>query len=121
MQMSSEVERLDARPQTETMPAIEIHGLKYNYGHSEAVHNFNLTVPQGRCYGLFGRNGAGKTTTMKCLLNLLRPDKGEIRLFGMNPSRHEVAFKSRLAYVPDHVAFYPWMSVRETLDYLSSF
>jgi ABC-2 type transport system ATP-binding protein len=91
------------------------------YGRADAVHDFSLTVPAGRCYGLFGRNGAGKTTTMKCLLSLLRPKHGTVRLFGLDPAKHEVAVKRRLAYVPDQVAFYPWMSVRETLDYLASF
>src|ERR1043166_754296 len=105
----------------ETTAAIEIKGLRYDYGRTEAVHDLNLTVRPGRCYGLFGRNGAGKTTTMKCLLNLLRPRAGTIRLFGLDPCSQEVNVKRRLAYVPDYVAFYPWMSVRETLDYLASF
>ena len=100
---------------------IDVSALKYTYGRAEAVHGLNLTVRQGRCYGLFGRNGAGKTTTMKCLLNLLRPQGGTVRLFGLDPGRHEVEVKRRIAYVPDHVAFYPWMTVRETLDYLASF
>src|SRR6266699_184471 len=100
---------------------IEIKGLTYNYGRAEAVHDFNLTVKAGRCYGLFGRNGAGKTTTMKCLLNLLRPRGGTVRVFGLDPAKDEVEVKRRLAYVPDYVAFYPWMTVRETLDYLASF
>ncbi|MGA8341371.1 MAG: ABC transporter ATP-binding protein [Candidatus Sulfotelmatobacter sp.] len=102
-------------------PAIQIEDLTYAYGRAEAVHDLTLTVQPGRCYGLFGRNGAGKTTTMKCLLNLLRPQRGQVRMFGLDPARHEVEVKSRLAYVPDQVAFYPWMSVRETLDYLASF
>src|SRR5207244_6382290 len=42
-------------------------------------------------------------------------------VFWMDPARDEVAVKSRLAYVPDHVAFYPWMTVRDTLDYFASF
>jgi ABC-2 type transport system ATP-binding protein len=88
---------------------------------ANAVNGRNLTVRPGRCYGLFGRNGAGKTTTIKCLLNLLRPDAGSVRVFGLDPERDEVAVKSRLAYVPDQVAFHPWMTVRETLDYLASF
>src|SRR5712672_3805814 len=102
-------------------PAIEIQHLAYSYGKAEAVHDLSLRVQPGRCYGLFGRNGAGKTTTMKCLLNLLRPRGGSVRIFGLDPAKHEVEVKRRLAYVPDYVAFYPWMSVRETLDYLSSF
>jgi len=102
-------------------PAIQIENLSYAYGRAEAVHDLTLTVQPGRCYGLFGRNGAGKTTTMKCLLHLLRPQRGQVRMFGLDPARHEVEVKRRLAYVPDQVAFYPWMSVRETLDYLASF
>src|SRR5256714_9634255 len=106
---------------TDSTPAIQIENLSYAYGRAEAVHDFNLTVRPGRCYGLFGRNGAGKTTTMKCLLNLLRPQRGTVRMFGLDPAKNEVEVKSRLAYVPDYVAFYPWMTVRETLDYLASF
>jgi len=102
-------------------PVIQIENLAYAYGHAEAVHDLTLNVQPGRCYGLFGRNGAGKTTTMKCLLNLLRPQRGKVRVFGLDPARAEVAVKRRLAYVPDQVAFYPWMTVRETLDYLASF
>ena len=105
---------------TET-PVIEINSLVRRYGRTDAVNGIDLRVQAGRCYGFFGRNGAGKTTTIKCLLNLLRPTSGQARLFGLDPARHEVAVKSRLAYVPDHVAFYPWMSVRETLDYFASF
>jgi len=104
-----------------SIPAIEIRNLTYAYGRAEAVHDLNLTVQPGRCYGLFGRNGAGKTTTMKCLLHLLRPQHGEVRVFGLDPAQHEVEVKRRLAYVPDQVAFYPWMTVRETLDYFASF
>jgi ABC-2 type transport system ATP-binding protein len=102
-------------------PVIEIRDLVRRYGRTDAVNGLNLRVQPGRCYGFFGRNGAGKTTTIKCLLNLLRPTSGEARLFGLDPARHEVAVKSRLAYVPDHVAFYPWMTVRGTLDYFASF
>lgn len=104
-----------------TTPTINVEHLAYAYGKSEAVHDLSFQVSPGRCYGLFGRNGAGKTTAMKCLLNLLRPQRGEVRVFGLDPARAEVGVKRRLAYVPDQLAFYPWMSVRETLDYLASF
>ncbi|HEV2208833.1 MAG TPA: ABC transporter ATP-binding protein [Verrucomicrobiae bacterium] len=106
---------------SESGPVVEIKGLSYGYGKADAVQDLDLTVKPGRCYGLFGRNGAGKTTTMKCLLNLLRPKSGTVRLFGLDPAQNEVEVKRRLAYVPDYVAFYPWMTVRETLDYLASF
>jgi len=106
---------------TADTPAIEIRNLVRRYGRTDAVNGLSLTVAPGRCYGFFGRNGAGKTTTIKCLLNLLRPTSGQIRVFGMEPARNEVAVKSRIAYVPDAVAFYPWMTVRQALDYFASF
>jgi ABC-2 type transport system ATP-binding protein len=102
-------------------PIIEIQNLSRRYGKLDAVNGLSLNVRAGKCYGFFGRNGAGKTTTIKCLLNLLRPDSGRVRVFGLDPQRDEVAVKSRIAYVPDAVAFYPWMTVRDTLEYLASF
>jgi ABC-2 type transport system ATP-binding protein len=105
---------------TET-PVIDIRDLARRYGRTDAVSGLNLRVAPGRSYGFFGRNGAGKTTTIKRLLNLLRPTSGEVRVFGLDPRRDEVAVQSRLAYVPDHVAFYPWMTVRDALEYFAAF
>ena len=102
-------------------PVIELNQLIRRYGKLEAVNGLSLTVQPGRCYGFFGRNGAGKTTTIKCLLNLLQPSSGTVRVFGLDPQKQEVAVKSRLCYVPDSVAFYPWMTVNQTLEFLASF
>src|SRR3982751_1850038 len=106
---------------TPDVPAIALDNLVRRYGRPDAVDGLPLRVEPGRCHGFFGRNGAGKTTTIKCLLNLLRPTTGSVRVFGLDPQRDEVAVKSRLAYVPDVVAFYPWMTVSDTLAYLASF
>src|SRR5579864_2805340 len=100
---------------------IEINNLSRRYGHVDAVNGLSLNVKAGRCYRFFGRNGAGKTTTIKCLLNLLQPDSGTVRVFGLNPQRDEVGVKARLSYVPDAVAFYPWMTVNQTLEFFASF
>ncbi|HXG55342.1 MAG TPA: ABC transporter ATP-binding protein [Vicinamibacterales bacterium] len=101
--------------------AIDVRKLVRTFGHTDAVDGLTLSVRPGRCYGFFGRNGAGKTTTIKCLLNLIRPTSGDARIFGLDPAAHEVAVKSRLTYVPDHVAFYPWMTVRQALDFSAAF
>jgi ABC-2 type transport system ATP-binding protein len=106
---------------TADTPVIDIAKLVRRYGRTDAVDGLTLQVRPGRCYGFFGRNGAGKTTTIKCLLNLLRPTQGQVRVFGLDPAKDEVRVKSRLAYVPDHVAFYPWMTVRDTLNYVAAF
>jgi ABC-2 type transport system ATP-binding protein len=102
-------------------PVIELKNLARSYGKVDAVNGLSLKVRRGRCYGFFGRNGAGKTTTIKCLLNLLEPKTGYVRVFGMDPHEHQVEVKSRLSYVPDMVSFYPWMTIAQTLKFLASF
>src|SRR5258708_10841641 len=96
-------------------PVIELKSLSRRYGKIEAVNGLSLTVRPGRCYGFFGRNGAGKTTTIKCLLNLLQPGSCSARVFGLDPQADEGTVKSRLSYVPDTVAFYPWLTMNTTL------
>src|SRR5437588_1740578 len=100
---------------------IEINNLTRTYGRVEAVNGLSLKVRPGRCYGFFGRNGAGKTTTIKCLLNLLQPDSGNVRVFGLDPRRDEVGVKSRLSYVPDAGGLYRWTTVNKTLEFFASF
>jgi ABC-2 type transport system ATP-binding protein len=106
---------------TDSTPAIRIVDLVRNYGRTEGVAGLSLEVQAGRCYGFFGRNGAGKTTTIKCLLNHLVPQSGRIEVFGIEPQKDEVGIKKRIGYVPESVAFYPWMTVRDTLNYAASF
>jgi len=100
---------------------IEIDDLHVRYGKAEAVRGLRLRVEPGRCHALFGRNGAGKTTTLKALLGLAPVDRGTLRLFGLDPWAQEAQVKGRLAFVPDAPGFYPWMSVREALEYAASF
>ena len=102
-------------------PVIEINDLVRGYAKTDAVSGLSLSVTPGRCYGFFGRNGAGKTTTIKCLLNLLRPQGGHVRLFGLDPKREDVEIKSRLSYVPDQIPVYPWMNVQQYFQFLASF
>ena len=88
---------------TDQALAIETRNLVRRYGRSDAVDGLSLRVAPGRCYGFFGRNGAGKTTTIKCLLNLLRPTSGAVRVFGMDPARDDIEhFALHLENAVDH-------------------
>jgi len=62
--------------------AVETCGLTRRFGAQLAVDDLNLLAPEGGVYGFLGPNGAGKTTTIRMLLGLIRPDAGEVRLFG---------------------------------------
>ena len=72
--------------------SIEVQGLRKSYG-DFSLRDINLTVPGGAIMGLIGENGAGKTTTIKCILNLIRRDKGTITLLGHDNQREERAAK----------------------------
>ncbi|TYS68762.1 metal ABC transporter ATP-binding protein [Sutcliffiella horikoshii] len=61
---------------------LEIKGLSYKYEKQNVIENINLSLPKGAFLGLVGPNGSGKSTLLKCILGLLRPQKGSIELFG---------------------------------------
>jgi ABC-2 type transport system ATP-binding protein len=70
------------------MPAvIEVQGLHKRYRDTVAVDDVSLTVGEGEIFGILGRNGAGKTTTVECIEGLRRPDRGDIRVLGLDPRR----------------------------------
>jgi len=66
---------------------VSARGLVKRYGELLAVDRVDLSVAAGDVYGFLGPNGAGKTTAMRVLLGLMRPDAGEVRLFGRDPQR----------------------------------
>jgi ABC-2 type transport system ATP-binding protein len=61
---------------------IEARGVSKRFGRFEAIENLNLAVPEGAVFALIGANGAGKSTTIRMLMNILRPDRGEIEVLG---------------------------------------
>jgi ABC-2 type transport system ATP-binding protein len=79
---------------------VAIDGLVKHYGATQAVRGISFTVRRGEILGFLGPNGAGKSTTIRCLLDLLRPTSGHVRVFGLDVRRDGVAVRSRLAYVP---------------------
>ena len=83
---------------------IEIKGLSKSYG-DFALKNIDLTLPGASILGLIGENGAGKTTTIKCILNLIHRDAGEITLLGYDNIREERLAKQDIGLVLDECFF----------------
>ncbi len=99
---------------------LEVRGLRKRYGRVQALDGVDLEVGPGEIVGLLGPNGAGKTTTLSCVLGLVRPDGGEIRLFG-RPATAEARprLHRRLGALLEP-AFYPYLSGRENLRLLAA-
>lgn len=76
------------------MNAIEINHLTKNFGRRQALQGLNMTVPEGSIYGFMGENGSGKSTTEKLICGLIRPNGGQIRLFGKDYTDEAVRAKT---------------------------
>ena len=102
------------------MTAIEIQGLARRFGATRALDGLDLCVPDGSVFGFVGPNGAGKTTTIRILLGLARADAGRASVLGTDVLANPAAVASRLGYLPDVPAFYPWMRAPEYLEFCAS-
>jgi ABC-2 type transport system ATP-binding protein len=94
-------------------PAIRITNLRKRYPGFE-LEDVSFTLPRGYVMGLVGPNGAGKTTIIKLLMNLIRPDGGEIKVFGLDHRTHEAEIKASVGWVYDVPPFYGDVSVKDT-------
>lgn len=99
-------------------PALAFDGVEKRYGRHQALRDVSFELPEGAIAGLVGLNGSGKSTLLKLAAGLLYPTRGEIRIFGEVPGR---ATKRKVAYMSEVDALFPWMSVRETMEFTRAF
>ena len=97
-------------------PAVKIENLVKRYKEFAAVNHLSLEIRQGEIFGLLGPNGSGKTTTINCLLQLLTYDHGTIEVFGELITPTSYRLKRRIGVVPQDMAVFEEMSVRENID-----
>ncbi|HWP98962.1 MAG TPA: ABC transporter ATP-binding protein [Vicinamibacterales bacterium] len=98
--------------------AVTTRGLTRRFGDLVAVDGIDLAVPAGSFYGFLGPNGAGKSTTIKCLIGLLRPTAGEMRILGLDPLADPVAVKRLVGVVPEELALFDRLTGAETLAFV---
>ena len=101
------------------MNALEIKDLSksfrsnFLYKKTEVLKDVNITVKEGSIYGFLGPNGAGKTTTIKCILGMINPDGGTIRLSGKESG--DVSDRYSIGFLPESPYYYDYLTARETL------
>ena len=103
----------------DNQPALEIHGLTKAYGKVPALRGVDLEVGRGEIFGFLGPNGAGKTTTIRCLLDLIRPDGGEMHVLGLDPRADPVAVRARAGYLPGELSIEPNQTAERALRYFA--
>ena len=96
---------------------LECAHLVRRFAERTAVDDVSLAVAPGETYGLLGPNGAGKTTTIRMVCGLLRPDAGTVHVAGRQVSTAAGPAKELIGFVPQDVALYPDLSVRENLRF----
>ena len=95
---------------------IETRGLSRRFGAQIAVDKLDLLVPAAGVYGFLGPNGAGKTTAIRMLLGLIRPDAGEVRLFGQPLRANHRMLMRRVGALVEAPSLYPHLTGRENLE-----
>ena len=98
--------------------AILLENVHKYYGKVHALRGLNLAVHPGEVFGFLGPNGAGKTTTIRCMLDLIRPDKGAILIFGVNPQESPQTVKRMVGYLPGDLSLEGDFTPRRFVKYL---
>ena len=95
---------------------LKVKGIKKSFGDKEILHGISFEVESGRALGLLGRNGAGKTTTIRVLMDVFRPNGGEILADGKPfvPKEHKIG------YLPEERGLYPQKKVLDQMVYLAN-
>ena len=89
-------------------PVLELTEVTKRYGDFTAVNKINISIPQGSVYGFLGPNGAGKTTTIRMILDILRPDAGQVQVLGASSA---MKVRDRIGYLPEEKGLYKKMKV----------
>ena len=103
------------------MPVIEVDNLSKRYGDQVAVDDLSFTVEKGEIFGILGPNGAGKTTTVEIIEGLRTPDRGTVRVLGLDPQRDGEELRRRVGVQLQESELPEQMKVWEALDLYSSF
>jgi len=98
-------------------PLLEAKQLVVNYKNHRAIDALDLSVPAGCVYALLGGNGAGKTSTINTFLGFNRPAEGNVFIDGESPEQNPAVVRAKLAYLPENVALYDYMSGLENLSF----
>ncbi|RKO25460.1 ABC transporter ATP-binding protein [Pseudarthrobacter phenanthrenivorans] len=80
--------------------AVVVQSLTKKFGRREVLHGVDFAVEAGSVFGVIGPNGAGKTTTMRCLLDIIRPTSGTVRVLGTDPRAGGPELRRRIGYLP---------------------
>lgn len=100
---------------------ITLTGLTKYYGKIRGIEDLSFSIREGEIFGFIGPNGAGKSTTIRTLLNLIHPNRGESRIFGLDPRKEYWKIARDVGYIPAEIYYYENMRVRDLLAYSASF
>lgn len=100
-------------------PVLSLEGVTKRYPRGGGIEDVSLEVGPGEVFGFLGPNGAGKTTTIRLLVDLIRPDRGRIELFGLDARRAGVEAHRRIGYLPGDLSLYERLTARELLAHFA--
>lgn len=100
--------------------AIAVEGLAKRFGNREALRGIDFEIERGSVFGVIGPNGAGKTTAMRCLLDIIRPTAGTVRVLGTDPRRAGPEVRRRIGYLPGELALERRITGRRMMSHFAA-
>lgn len=100
---------------------LNIKNLAKSFGRKKVLENFNMTLQKGKVHGLIGKNGEGKTTLVRMIMGIIPANEGEIIYKDQKIAFTNTAYKKEIGYIPEDSFFYSWMTIKDLLDFNSSF
>ena len=100
---------------------LTMKNLSKSFGRKKVLEDFNLSLEQGKVYGLLGINGEGKTTLIRMIMGVIPSDNGEILFKNKKISFRDDSYKKEIGFIAEESIFYSWMSIKELLSFNASF
>lgn len=118
---TAELEKAKKQKVVKKDPVIVIKNLRKSFGDNVVLTDFSLSVEQGKNVVILGKSGSGKSVLIKCIIGLLKPDKGSIRVFGQDVTKMDYdelnEARNNIGFLFQSNALYDSMTIRENLEF----
>jgi ABC-2 type transport system ATP-binding protein len=100
---------------------LKANNLYKSFGRKQVLNDFNMSLEEGKVYGLLGKNGEGKTTLIRMIMGIIPVDKGKILYNGNEIKFNHPFYKKEVGYIPEESIFFGWMTIKDLMTFNSSF
>ena len=108
------------------MELLRLKGVTKEFGSRLILSNVNMVVEEGDIFGIIGKSGSGKSTLLNLIVGFSEPDEGQVLFYSptgqcLNLKKHHMKIRKKIGFTPQHLSFYPKLTVKENVFCVSKF